>query len=292
MNDVALGVKVFSRYQKLKQLLTSIEDTSIGKVYVADDGEPDSEERQVYEGEYSFDLQVLKLPYDAGLGYGRKRIVDEMSEDFLLIVDSDHQVPENVSLLREQLESRPDIGGISGLFFEQGTIAGSCHDLYQEANTLVRDIRTEKSRQMCAGAPLIEFDFIPNAALFRRECLEAYCWDEKYVIGYEHIDFYVGHKKQTDWKFAVSPAVLFSHNPGGSTDYMNERMTPEKHRNSRSHFLDKWGYDDLIWMDTFPPDYRHGEVVLNQYILGHVPLSVRLRMIRLLKRLNKFRMRL
>jgi glycosyltransferase involved in cell wall biosynthesis len=283
MDDVALGVKVFSRYEKLERLLRSADDAHIETVYVADDGDPTPTEQRVYEYDYGFNLTVLDLEYDAGLGYGRSQIVEHADEPYLLIVDSDHEIPENVDVLYDQLSARPDIGGISGLFFEHGTIAGSCHDIYESGTVLERDIKTKKSLQTCAGFPLIEFEFLPNAALFRRECLTDYCWDPEYVIGFEHIDFYVGHKKETDWSFAVSPSVLVPHDRGGTPEYMKERNLPDKHRHSREYFLDKWGYDDIAWIDKFPPSYNHHEVVVNQLVLNRLPNWLQHRAIQALK---------
>jgi len=255
MADIALGVKVFSRAEKLENLLESVEDTEIAAVYIADDGEQMPEKTQIYEAEYPFELTVLDLEYDAGLGYGRNRIVDESNEEFLLIVDSDHEVPRDVGRLRKQLEASPRLGGVGGLLFERGKIRGVCHDLYERDNILVRDVRADKTVERVADEPLVRFEFIPNAAMFRRECLEASAWDPEYVIGKEHLDFYVAHYRGTDWEFGVNPTVLFDHYPGGSSSYVADRESATKLQQSKQYFLDKWGYRQLFlgqtdWFDA------------------------------------------
>lgn len=283
MFDIALGVKVFSRPGKLQTLLESIADSSIDTVYVADDGEPTPEKTRLYEADYRFDLHVIDLPFDAGLGYGRNRVVEVSEEDYLLIVDSDHEVPENVMTLAEQLEERPGLGGISGLLYENRKIRGGCHDLFENEEVLVRDVRDDKPIEKAAGAPLIEYDFLPNVTLFRRECLQDQSWDPEYIVGKEHLDFYLAHKKRTDWRFAVSPSILFPHHPGGDTSYVTDRESRRKLSQSRNYFLDKWGFKQIIfgqtdWIDASTPYSTSrfgGEQILKSALLN-APESVQL----------------
>jgi glycosyltransferase involved in cell wall biosynthesis len=250
MTDVALATKVFSRADKLGALLESAGAAGLDAVYVADDGEPSDRKDELYAAEYPFDLTVLDLPYDAGLGRGRNRIVEESDDEYLLVVDSDHRVPGNVDTLVAQAEARPDLGGISGLLYEDGKIRGTCHDLHERGGLLVRDVREDKEVELVAGAPLVEFDFLPNVVLLRRECLEEQAWDDEYVIGKEHLDFYVAHAERTDWEFAVSPTVLFDHRPGGDEGYVSNRESAAKLEHSKEYFLEKWGYRQVLLGQT------------------------------------------
>jgi glycosyltransferase involved in cell wall biosynthesis len=250
MTDVALATKVFSRADKLGALLESAGAAGLDAVYVADDGEPSDRKDELYAAEYPFDLTVLDLEYDAGLGRGRNRIVEASDAEYLLVVDSDHRVPGNVETLVDQAEARPDLGGVSGLLYEDGKIRGTCHDLHERGDLLVRDVREDKPVEMVAGAPLVEFDFLPNVVLLRRECLEEQAWDDEYVIGKEHLDFYVAHAKRTDWRFAVSPTVLFEHRPGGDEGYVSNRESAAKLEHSKEYFLEKWGYRQVLLGQT------------------------------------------
>lgn len=246
--SIALGVKVFYRTKKMENLLESIRDHPIDTVYVADDGH--TEERQhLYERQYPFELVVLDLEYDAGAGYGRSRIVDEMHEDYLLLVDSDHRVVD-IEPLVEILEARDDLGCAASLLYkENGQIQGNAHDFYEEDGALVRDIREEKPLQTVAGYPFVEFDFVPGVGLFRREALEEYSWDPEYVIGKDHLDLYVGHWHRTDWKFGVYPGICLIHDPGGSGDYLSFRLDTRKTWHGKRYFLNKWGYNQIIMRD-------------------------------------------
>lgn len=248
--DVALGTKVFSRASKLEGLLDSVEGTPIDTVYVADDGEPSEAKDRIYDGDYPFDLTVLDLEYDAGLAYGRNRIVEASETEYLLVVDSDHEVPADVDLLVDQLQARPDLGGVSGLLYEREKIRGTCHDLHENGDVLVRDVREDKRVRRVGGAPLVEFEFLPNAVLFRRACLEEQAWDPEYVIGREHLDFYVTQKANTDWRFAVSPSVLFGHFPGGDSSYVENRENRRKLERSKNYFLEKWNYRQIVLGQT------------------------------------------
>lgn len=251
MDDVALGVKIFKRAGQLEKLLESVKDTEISKVYIADDGEQTDRKERIYGTEYPFEMTIFDLEYDAGLGYGRHKIVNHLQEDYLLIADTDHRIPRNVKSLRLQLEQLPEIGGISGLLFENGTITAACHDLYENDRIIIRDIQEPKEVEMIAGAPLVNYDFLPNVAMFRKECLRDYCWDPEYVIGKEHLDFYIGHMKQTDWSFGVNPNVLFEHYPNsGGDDYKKNRQNLNKLKHSKHYFLNKWGYRQIILGQT------------------------------------------
>lgn len=251
MAGLALGVTVFKRTEKLRALLASV-PALVDTVYVADDGDTE-DRRAIYDDDWAFDLEVLDLEYDAGLGHGRRAITDALEEEYLLVVDSDHLVPDNVGTLLEQLEAAPEFGGIGGLFLENGRLTGMCHDIYEEGSLLVRDTPAEKTTRTVAGAPLVPFDFIPNAAIFRRGCLEDYSWDPEYTIGKEHLDFYVGHHRQTDWSFGVCPSVLFPHDPGGDDDFVATRHDPSRLLASKAYFLEKWGYRQILrrryWLD-------------------------------------------
>jgi len=255
MPEIALGTKVFSRAERLGGLLDSLSETPVDTVYVADDGEPSEEKTALYEASYEFDLEVFDLEYDAGLGYGRNRIVEESEEPYLLVVDSDHEVPPDVGRLADQLEARPDLGGVAGLLFEREKVRGVCHDLYQRDDVLVRDVHKEKAVQRVADGPLVEYDFVPNVCLFRRACLEDRAWDSEYVIGKEHLDFYWTHRQETDWSFGVNPAMLFDHYPGGDTTYVTNRESAEKLDHSKRYFLNKWDLRAIVlgrtdWTDA------------------------------------------
>lgn len=248
MASVTLGTKIFSRSTKLENLLKSVPRTNIGNVVVADDGPKSDEKRTILENNYEFDLTVLDLDYDAGLGYARKRIVDETKSDYILFVDSDHVLPSHIDTLIDQMEVMPRIGAISGSIVEPENqrIYLTGQDFYERRSVLIRDaFHKDKDVRIVAGSPFIEFDYISTVGLYRRDCLLDYNWDPEYVIGGEHLDFFVGHWKNTTWKFGACPEVIFHHYPGGDLEYMSNRESEKKLNHSRRYFLQKWGYQEF-----------------------------------------------
>jgi hypothetical protein len=143
------------------------------------------------------------------------------------------------------------------------------HDLVDRGPLLLRDIRGAKPIQRVAGLPFVAFDQIQNVALYRRGCLEEYCWDPEYRIGWEHTDFFLGHREETGWSFGVCPEVMFRHHPGGDAEYVSMRRSRERIRASKRYFLEKWGYDQVLngrtnWLEThdgvIPPDVLLSEL--------------------------------
>jgi hypothetical protein len=257
MEDIAVATKVFKRTNHLIRLLESVERTNIPTVYVADDGE-EGENDAAYERDWEFELEVINLEFDAGLGYGRKRFVEESSETYLLVVDTDHEIPDDWLILRDILDCYPSVGGVSGITIENGTVGGMCHDIRVKNGVLVRHA-PRKSYDYASGHPFLEFDFIPNVTLFRRECLEDYVWDPNYVIAKEHLDFYYGHYLQTDWTFGVSPSVAFPHHETTDETFLKFRESEIRQIRSKRYFLEKWGLDQIhresYWLDATPHEY-------------------------------------
>lgn len=254
--SIALGVVFLSRTERLKRLLASAERSFVDNVYIADNGPPSSAKDELYNRSYPFDLEVIDVP-EPSLGRGRKAITDEVTEDYLLVVDSDVTIPNNVNVLLKQLQETDSMGGICGNLIEPevGRFVQGAKDFREKGNKLYRGGNLEKKDvEFVAGSPLVRFDQVPNVTLFDVACLDDYTWDPEYTIGYEHVDFYVGHWKLTDWEFAVSPEVIFPHYPGGDTAYNTKRMDDTTITESRDYFLDKWGYDSIYtgksWFDT------------------------------------------
>ncbi len=246
LNDVTVGFKTFYRVEKLEMTLRSLVGLGVKKVIVADDGPEDREKDKIYETmEELLPLEVLKLPYDAGLGYGRARIVERCKTKYLLIIDDDMEVPRNVFLLREILRRNRNLGGIAGIWNEYGKIkSGGAHNLLYKNKYIVRYV--PEKINIVGDIPYIYFDFIANSALFRMKALKDYTWDENYVINFEHLDFYWGHKQLGKWKFAVTPAVVFKHYPGGNKAYKKFRFGRERYRRSKEYFLKKWKVKGII----------------------------------------------
>lgn len=249
--SVALGTKVFSRGKKLKRLLESVETKPIDRVIVADDGKNPETREHIYSSDWAFELTVLHLEYDAGLGAGRKALVDELDESYLFIMDTDHELPPHVMSLLDILRSDEKLGGVAGGILEpdEARMYDGCRD-FEESNDgrTLRFTSPEKSVQLRDGWLFVPYDHIPQAGVFRREALEDYCWDTEYVISREHADFFLGHWKLTDWKFGLCPEIMIRHYPGGDSYYEENRKSEIKKQEADEYFLDKWDYDEIEYV--------------------------------------------
>jgi len=247
MTKVTLGVKVFKRTDKLSKLLSSSQLRQISKAIVADDGEITDKKQKLYSRDFGFDIEVLDLDYDAGVGFGRHKIVQALDNPYLVMVDPDHRIPHNIDILVDQLESDHSLGATAGTIIEpdHGRIWQSAKDFFEVDDTLVRTADTSVDMRFVSNSPFIKADFIPQAGVFRKECLEDYSWDPKYINSSEHLDFFVGHWKETDWEFGICPDVNFKHYPGGDDEYMSNRKDNIKWQKSRDYFLNKWGYEEV-----------------------------------------------
>lgn len=297
MNEIALGATVFQREEKVANLLGSIDpDSPIKTVYLGDNGKITKRKEEVYAKDYPFELEILDLEFDSGLGYSRRQIVEQSEEPYLLIVDSDVKIPHNVDQLHTILQNRPDLGGVGGVLIEDDQIRSDCYDLFNEGPLLMKDIREPKQVQEVAGLSLVEFDQIQNVAMYRKECLEDYCWDSEYRIGWEHTDFFLGHKENTTWSFGVCPEVMFRHYPGGDLEYMSKRRDIERLRQTKEYFLKKWGYEQVLmgqvnWLQTndgVASQQQFVEQLLKHLILS-LPTGIQVSLMNLRDSLRKIR---
>ena len=252
LDDVTVGIKTFYRTEKLAKTLASIVNLDVKKVIVADDGEIDEEKERLYEKmSEMLPLEVLRLPYDSGLSYGRNRIVEKTKTKYLLIIDDDMEINEGIILLKTILENDDSLGGVSAILSEYGVIKAGTQNLMKEGEYLIIYVpNSVKVYYTSFGIPYMIFDFIPNATLFRRDALRDYSWDEHYKIGFEHLDFFWGHKRLGKWKFAVTPSVIFKHYPGGSYKYLSYRNSKKRLLESRQYFLKKWKFKKIITLSS------------------------------------------
>ena len=258
MANVALGVIVLNRVDKLERLLNSAIGKCINIVYIADNGKPSDEKEKLYTKDYPFELDVLQLDYDIGLGRCRNQIVDRFDEDYLLMADSDHELSNNIEILLDILQVKDSVGGVAGSLIEpaDGRIWQSAKDFRMVDGILAKgNAFQSKEIEIIDGNPFAAFDFIPYPTLYKAECLEDYAWDNNIKINFAHDDFYVHHWRNTDWKFGIAPEVCFRHYPGGNSEYASRKRDSTKRKQSKEYFLSKWSLRDFrtdggYWYDT------------------------------------------
>lgn len=265
--EIALGIPALDRRECLERCLSSV-PSGINRVIVADNGPPNTEANRhdIYDAHWPFEVSVCDLDYDVGIGACRAAIADELDEDYLIVADSDMVLPQESDLGRlvQVLEVRPDLGGASGVLVEGDRFRSGATNFHEESlfrnrSALVQSIREPPAIEWVDETPIARFDKLTNAAVIRQEAVEDYGWDSE-LEDMEHVDFYVGHWRETDWSFAVCPAVVFDHLKGMNQAYRETYREGERHRGKRNRarerFREKWGFNRVVvgqqieWLDS------------------------------------------
>lgn len=250
MEDVTIGIKTFLRPTKLSETLSAIENRSWtpAEVIIADDGEHSNTKDALYE-EFRdrLPLTILDLEFDLGVGASRNRIVENCSTDYLLMLDDDMTPPENAPILREKL-IETEYGGISGVLREYGALRAAAADIHMEDDLVALDIRDSKTPDKNG---VVKFDYLPNCALFRTECVKEFPWDDQYIITGAHEDFYISHEVNSDWSFGVLEDVVFEHRPESNPGYLKHRDSSDKRQDSYNYLRKKWDIDGIVRIDQY-----------------------------------------
>lgn len=237
--DIAVGVPVFTRTDALALCLDSIPD-SVATVYVADNGP--EQDRALYEREWPFNLTVLELPYDCGIGRCRAAIADACTEPYLWVGDCDMEIARDgdLELLRGVLVDNPTLGGISGWLLEGRAVRSGARNLITHRRTAIKEAAGLEVDG--DGVPFVRADFIPQAGLFRTAIYEDYCYDPD-VRNSEHFDFFYAHTQLAEWEFASTPGVVTIHNRDIDREYRNS----ERGGNhvDTDILADKWGIERI-----------------------------------------------
>lgn len=267
-------LKTFLRTKKLEKCLRAIErlNPQPKLVIVSDDGLESDEKNHLYaEFKKTINLEVIRLEFDAGISKARNEAYKQTSAPHILLIDDDHYLPSNVFELKEVLDSEPMIGGVSPYWEEYGTIFCGASDI-DLGDWVIRDV--VNPREYCkteSGIGYYLFDLIPNSTLFRRECLEDILWDEAFIIGGEHLDFYIEHKKMGKWKFAVSPNYIVTHDPKSEdVVYNKNRTSKEKNTRSMAYLVKKHNIRGYLTYNVFLPKKRTQVVKTRRWIKKHL----------------------
>lgn len=238
-DNITIGVPMFSRERALEQFLDSV-PAYVNEVIVADNGE--QQDRAVYRDDWPFELTVLHLSFDCGIGTCRHEIVAACDDPYLWIGDCDMEFssPADLRTLKQILEVHPDLGGVAGWLREGETIRAGAKDLVHHDQAVIKTI-PELPEVQHDPVPHARFEFIPQCGLFRTACFDDYSYDPE-MYNSEHLDFFYGHK-QTRWAFASTPTVLVQHH----MDIDEEYRETKRGKNAVDFELmaEKWGFTEM-----------------------------------------------
>lgn len=274
MRTVDVVIPSFYRAEQLEQCLEGLTHVDeVNRVYVADQGGEEKRKELIYNKyREELPLTVIDLEYDSGLANARNAGLSISDSEYILFMDDDHRI-RNITPLIEILEQDKEVGAVSGITMQDNHPQVKGFNLKDKGNILIREPAKLDERREVKGYTYYLFDFIDNCALFRRECLDQYSWDNFYKIGSEHVDFYWKHKKLGEWKFAICTDTSYYHEHARSTeDYVSHRTSNQKLQSSREHFYKKFKFTNVITRDIgchFPSIIKY----CRGYILRNLPLT-------------------
>jgi glycerol-3-phosphate cytidylyltransferase len=228
-DKITFIIKTFKRYNCLNNLLFSIKKYyPNNKIIIADDNNAFNN-RFYIKWKKVLDLEVIRLPYDKGVSYGRNRMVEKVKTPYTLLLDDDFIFTEETKIEKfyKVIDSNKKIGVVGGLClvnnkeqhyeflmdFKDGIlIENNDGDNYEDIN----------------GVKAKKTDVVLNFGLFRTELFKDVKWDDELKIA-EHLDFYIKLKK-TDWEVYYTPEVKIIHDKILVPEYKEFRLRSSEYQ--------------------------------------------------------------
>jgi hypothetical protein len=275
--EVPLYVPVFDDIGELEALLRSCEGKSISEIIVLDIGPKTDTHRDTCrdaDAESDIPVQLCDLGTNVSVCAARNRANEMADSEIYMMADSDAKLHMDVEFMVEFIADAENIGVVSSPKLEPGRVSYPGGNYSINDNVLHREVTGRPSIVTHSQHSFFEFDFTPSVgAIYRRDCVENYSWDEDYTIGWEHEDFYVGHwMHDTQWQFATTFEPVVQHNI--SSREALDKKAEQRGKEEYAYFLKKWGLDDVRIVDPWmSSDYEPRddlERALNHYRRGGV----------------------
>lgn len=251
--SLALAFATIERPQVAQRLIRSVRkyfpDLAI---YVADQSRQIDAASGFYE---SHGVNLIRMPYDAGVTASRNQLALTISEDFFILCDDDF-------VFGPQTDFR-DALHILAACPEIGVVGGRLHD-FAWGEESIRNwemfLEYDKKQKILFSIPIYELaprarelggiryylcDAVLNFALFRRSMFsEGVRWDERFKSNGEHEDFYLNLKVNSPYLVAYLPTmVAYHHHPEEYRAYISRL----RERNEGwKRFFEKWGLEQHI----------------------------------------------
>lgn len=221
-------------------------------IYVADQSRRPGSMASFYEAQR---VQLVAMPFDAGVAASRNRLAAAVAEDFFVLCDDDFIVHAKTSFAEALavLAAQPEIGVVGGRLHD--TSNGDPYDRhwemylhYDPANRLLTSVPIYHFAPKAHRLGDIEYytcDAVLNFAVFRRSLFaQGIGWDEQFTCNGEHEDFYLTLKRRGGHAVAYLPAMAAVHDhPYGFAKY-RERLR-ERSEGWRL-FMQKWQIDQYL----------------------------------------------
>ena len=201
-----------------------------------------------------FAVRHMRLPFDCGLSRARNEMVRAITTDYFLLTEDDFRFAEapDVDYCVRFLDAHPDFLCVTGTLEDlrakprRGRLAHNfaCDNIGR--GLIVLPIDSAPTREIAfEGTPIRQCHMGPNWGVFRRSMFTSVklAWDEDYIIGGEHIDFYLRLAKfHPEISVGFSERLVCQHIDGNEDGYNELR--------NRSHWL-------TIFRSKWPFRYRY-----------------------------------
>ncbi|MCE7738385.1 MAG: glycosyltransferase family 2 protein [Candidatus Heimdallarchaeota archaeon] len=251
--QVVANIKTFIRPKKFRTCLECVVNAGVKYIIVGYDGFDSLYEEHLqicHEFDDNAQITFKRYPFNFGLANVRNAMYNEANKPFILQVDDDNYIPSNTLEVVPFLEKHPEIGGVGlGWIYtqdEKPTITMDAVDLEIVGNCLLKTMKNPKNAERMGSLYFVyPFEYIPNIAIFRRGMFEEIQWDNNYIIGGEHVDFYLNLKNRTKWQMAICLSTYAIHDFGPDKDREKEEYIAfragKNWQASEDRFAKKWG---------------------------------------------------
>lgn len=271
MNNTTVAIKAFMRPEKCKNCITYLHDAGFNNILVGIDG--NSKQVKLHESmidNLPFKVKLYRYKFNAGISYVRNRLLKKTKTKYFFLTDDDYYIPKESIECVNYLESKKDYFaiGLSVIEMARNQLNKSwTFDPYitkeRELVSKVSDVKVEKFKEKYYFGTNV--GCIENCAVFNTKKLKKIKWDERFIIGGEHIDFYLTRKyKFPDFKLAFAINIMAKHFSGGSKEFMEARMGGVR-KKSRGRVQKKWNtINETGWGDNifrYRPDLLKGKKI-------------------------------
>jgi len=227
--DTTFIIKTFKRYNCLENLLRSLKKHyPENRILIADDSD-DFNAHFYFKWKKRLNLEVLRLPFDTGLSYGRNGLVERVKTPYILLLDDDFIFTEETKIEKfyKVIRSDDKIGVVGGLCVEGKKEYHYEFEMKYEKGIL-SEISDGNKYRMINGVKAKPTGSVLNFALFRTAVFKDILWDEKLKLS-EHQDFYFRWRK-TDWKIYYTPEVRVIHDKDRPVGYKEYRARSKQYQ--------------------------------------------------------------